>query len=58
MKIGRRLSGRCRIGYVSVKICALLASGSGRTGAYFDRNESDVISRTGTLDPVLASRPN
>jgi hypothetical protein len=35
MKIGRRLSGSCRIGYVSIQICALLASGSCRTGGLF-----------------------
>jgi len=38
------------VGYVSIKICALLTASPARTvlpAAHFDRNESYVISRTG-----------
>jgi hypothetical protein len=50
MKMGRRLSGSCRIGYVSIQICALFNASPARTAlpaAHFDRNESHVIYGTG-----------
>jgi hypothetical protein len=51
MKMGRRLSGDCQIGHVSIQICSLSAS-LARTAlpaAHFDRNKLPLISGNRTL---------
>ena len=58
MKMGRRRSRASGIGYVSIKICAVIAASSARTAlpaAHFDRNESHAIY---VWDRALVQTPN
>ena len=52
MKMGRRLSGSCRIGYVLIRYAPSSRPAAAGPTAHFDRNENHLIYGTGHYEPA------